>query len=247
MDEAEKERWIVYSLLRPAARLGLAFSVTLRELAELLETVAFHEARNRGDSVQATSEALDISLRKAAQLSKALKTRFAQAVQTRSLARRIQFALWPGPLTESKLLQALPDEEPPDVRAALADLVARAEVAEIPGRTTTYALGRGEARLVDDAWLAKLDALDNLLGSVVNAVYGRFFRNEPRAFARTLTLRVRAQDLPRLRALYEEVIWEELRRLDADARGDPEAEELDVSIVWAPFRYLQRRGNEEEP
>ena len=69
------------------------------------------------------------------------------------------------------------------------------------------------------------------MGSVTNAVYGRFFRAEPRAFARTLTFRVRKDELDELRKLYEEVIFPKIVELDAraltpndDASADSEAD-----------------------
>jgi hypothetical protein len=76
---------------------------------------------------------------------------------------------------------------------------------------------------------------------VTNAVYGRFFQAEPRAFARTLSLRLRPQDRQALTELYEEVIWKRLAALDERAKDDPQAESVDVSLVWAPYEYIQRK------
>ena len=73
---------------------------------------------------------------------------------------------------------------------------------------------------------------------MANAAVDKFFDDDPTAMARTLNMRIRPEDLPELRALYEETIYPALARLDDRARGSDEAMTLDVSLVWA-------RGDEE--
>ena len=34
--------------------------------------------------------------------------------------------------------------------------------------------------------------------------------------------------------------------IDEAAQGNPEGESMDMSIVWAPYEYLERRFEEEE-
>ena len=50
----------------------------------------------------------------------------------------------------------------------------------------------------------------------------------------------REMDMPRLHALYNDVIWETLRELDALAKEDEDAQEIDLSLVWAPYEFIQR-------
>ena len=95
-------------------------------------------------------------------------------------------------------------------------------------------------------WLARLDGLNNLLSTVANAVDARFFQDNPHAFARTVSLRVREEDMPKLHALYNDVIWDTLRELDALARDDESAQEIDLSLVWAPYEFIQRNYTYEE-
>ena len=67
------------------------------------------------------------------------------------------------------------------------------------------------------------------------AIEGRFFDDEPAALARNLELRVRREDVHRLRELYEEVIFAELSKLDAQARDNlEESVAIDFTVCWAP-------------
>ena len=97
-----------------------------------------------------------------------------------------------------------------------------------------------EFRLVRDTILARIDGLGNLLGSVANVIFGRFFEREPAAFARTLNLRVRREDLPALQALYESLVWSRLVELDEAAHGDPDAVAIDFNVIWGPHRQIDR-------
>lgn len=239
-NQEETQRRVLYALMLPAVRVAYAFGVPLRDLGELLQMAYFHEARRHGLKMKEASQHLDISMRKAAQLSSQLKASFAQPDQEHGLPRRIEFALWAQDLSAARLAQVL-REEPEDIEVALGELERQQRVRLNPGRTPTWSVQRQQGRLVQDAWSSRLDALQNLLGSVTNAVYGRFFQAEPRAFARTLSLRLRPQDRQALQDLYEKVIWKQLAALDERAKDDPQAEDIDVSLVWAPYEYIQRR------
>ena len=78
----------------------------------------------------------------------------------------------------------------------------------------------------------------------------RFFEEDERAFARSLQFRVRPQDMPRLKALYEEHVWKTLSELDEAARHDPEAIPMGTTLCWAPLeltlKTLEREQEEEE-
>ena len=237
--ETELSLRVLYSALLPAVRLALAVGVPLKDLLGWAEVAYFHEARRRGFRMREIAERFDISMRKAAQLSKRLKRHFLRPELEHELPRRVEFVLWAGPLSEPRIAQAVPAEDPADVRAALDRLLAEGRVVELEGRTARYAVVRSESRLVRGAMLARIDGLNNLLGSVAHAVYGRFFAAEERAFARTVSLRVRPQDYARLERLYRETIWETLKAMDDAASGAPDAEVVDVSILWAPGDLLE--------
>ncbi|WP_373047935.1 hypothetical protein [Vulgatibacter sp.] len=245
---AEKElaEQVVYALLLPAARLALALGVPVREVADQLEVAYFHETRRQGLKTREAAERMGASLRKVADLSSRLKQRFLHTNETHELPRRIEFLIWAGPESEARICQALPDVEPRAVAKALQLLVEQQRARRIEGRTIRYEALKAERRLVADSLFSRLDALQNLAANLAHAVYGRFFRGEARAFARTLAFRIRPEDLPRLQQLYEEQIWPALKALDEAARGAADADALDFSVLWAPRDSMQHDDGDEE-
>ncbi len=237
---AELARRVAYALLGPAVRLAFAHGVPVREVEDLVQMAYFHEVRRSGRTLQETADALGVSLRKAAQLSARLKQGFTDAEREEALPRRVEFVLWAGPLSEARIRQALPGDEPAEVSAALRALVAQGRVRALEGRTPTYEVVRGEARLVSDRWLARIDGLNTMLGSVGNAVFARFFRPEAPALARTLAFRVRRDALGAIAKLYEETIFPALRALEEDAKDDAGAATVEASFLFAPKELIER-------
>ena len=226
---------VTYVLLRGAARVAGGLDVPLARLGRLVEMAYFHELRASGLTLEQVGKRLGVSVRKAAQLSRLLKENFLPAGETHSLSRRIQFMLWPAPLGERRIRQLLPDTSEEDLDRALEHLCETGRIVRIPGRTPRFAVSRQPTRLVQDAWAPRLDALEHLVGSVTSAIRARFFEADETALARTVSLRMKAADLPKLRALYEDAIWPALCGLEAALDDDPDAPslELDVSVVWA--------------
>lgn len=230
---------VIYSLLMPAVRLGLLFGFPLKEMGDLLQMAFYHEAKQQGLKMREISDRLGVSMRKVAQLSKRLKRNFLQPESDYGLPRRIEFMLWAEPLSELRIGQALPAADPDAIEAALEQLLEQGRITRVEGRTVTYAVVRSEARLVERGWLARIDGLNNVMGTVTNTVYARLFDNDPASFARTLSLRVRAQDVPQLQALYHEVIYPSLRTLEEQTQGDDgDVQQMDVSLLWSPVDYV---------
>lgn len=238
---------ILYAGMKGIARWARATRAPLKAASQLFDVAYFHELRASGRSIKAIAERLAVSPRRAAQLSKALKQNFLSAERAHTLPRRIEFILWAEPLGEGRIRQALGgDVEADAVRGALDSLIAEGRVEALPGRTETYQVTRGDSRMVRDGWLARIDALDHLLQAVGDAVIGRFIAHDERAFARTLSLRVRPADLPELRRLYDDVIWPALVKLDAAASADEAAEALNLALLWAPIDLIDTRDPKEE-
>lgn len=236
-DQIPKEelaRRVVYSLLAPAARVGRAFKLPLSELRDWAELAYFHELRASGRKQREIAEALGVSMRSVANLSSRLKQNFLDPEREVGLPRRIEFMLWAEDLSLARLQQVLSSEDPAAIDAAVASLVAEGRIVEIEGPRPVYSVTRSENRLYSDMWLARVDGLNHLVSTVSAAVFGRFFAGEPRSFARTIGLRVRPEDLPKLRALYEEQIWPALKALDDAAAADGDAEAIDIALCWAP-------------
>lgn len=246
MSPDELRRRLLHSVFTPAARFARAFDVPLAEAGKRFQVAYFHLLRNQGLRLREVCDTLGISQSLAANLSRRLKESFADR-DTPALSRRIEFMLWTEAMSEARLCQVLTDADPDEVRAALDTLAAEGRIAEVAGRTVTYAIKRRSSRIVRDRILSRLDGLNHLLEAVGNAVYGRFVEETDDAFARVLTLRVREADRARLRSLYEEHIWPTLESLDAAAEGDPTAREVELVLTWAPYRLMQRAADGNEP
>lgn len=256
ISEQELRQRVLYAMFLPVIRLARVFGVPLSQLRDWLEIAYFHELRRDDLKLREASALMGISMSKAAVLSRQLKENFLAPEQEPGLERRIEFMLWAEPLTLAKIHQVLVDVSEREVSRALAGLVKSGRLKrERRGAHTVYALNINTSRRAWDSWLARVDGLQDALGSVTNAVYGRFFRAEPRAFARTLTFRIRPEDLDELRKLYEEVIFPKIVELDDralgpqdDAQGgsagqrdapDEDTQPLSLSMFWAPHEYIK--------
>lgn len=234
MSEQTAKRWVIHGLLRAAAGLAKKAGIAAPEFGHMAEVALYREVAADADGQAEIATRLDVSVRTVATLSKSLKLLFGADVDALSLERRVLFTLWTGPLSAARLAQAL-NQPTDEIQGVIDGLVEQGVIRAIEGRTTTYSVSSGEARRVGHDWPSRLDALHNLAGAVANTVDARFFRGEQDAFARTLTLRVRPSDMDRLSALYEQQIWETLRRIDAAANDTDDAREMELAIVWAPL------------
>lgn len=248
--ENEQQRRVIYSLLRPAVRLARRFSIPLKEMVHWLELAYFHELKDSGLTQREAASLFDVSTRKVAQLAARLKQNFFDPERDEELPRRIEFMLWAGPESAGRIHQSLSGYSKAEIDRALQLLVDQERVIRRDGRTTYYEVPSSEFRLYRDRWLAKIDGLNNHLVSVVDSVFGRFFKDDSRAFARTLNFRIRKDDIAELRTLYEEVIFPTLRDLDEAAKASPDdggdSVEMGLSINWAPHRITEQTGDDDE-
>lgn len=225
---------VAFALLGPAVRLAAAQGVNLKDIKHLIELAAYREARRRRLKMREIQDVLGISMSKVGLLSKQLKEHFAQPELEHGLPRAILSLLWGGPLSEQKILQALGEHEDAEIKAALRALVADGRVQIEQGRTVErYTLGAPQHRLVQAPWMARVDALHNLMGSLYQTVQARFFLTDPRAFARTLSFRARPEDVARLQAHYE-ALFQLICEIDAAAVQADDAFPVQLSMVWAP-------------
>ncbi|MCA9558911.1 MAG: hypothetical protein KC583_10145 [Myxococcales bacterium] len=241
---AEHRARVLFTTLLPAARLARVLGADLKTLERWLHLACFTELRDHGATLDETAEALGVSLRKVSQLSKRSKSNFFAPEREQTLPRRIEFLVWKRALTFGRIAQALPDVDAASVEQALDALVEQGRVSvDASGRRARYAATRDGSRLVSDGWVARIDGLRHLLTTVTDAVHARFFEARPdvaaRSFARTLNLRVRPEDLPRLRALYEETIWPALEALDAASAADEDAVPISLALSWAPYGHTE--------
>lgn len=226
---------LVYSLLKPSTRVADRFGLPLKQLAQLTQLAFYERKRKRGLSIKQISQEFQTSTRTVDRLIKSLREDFFEPEHEHELPRRIEFLLWAEPLGAARLVQLLPEHEEQEVFDALDVLVAQQRVTVQSGRTTLYASTHRANRLPDDTEAAKVDALNHLLGTVIQAVERRFFERDPRAGARNVALRVRPEDFARIEALYETHIWPALTELDARAADTEDAIELGWVTCWSPL------------
>lgn len=228
---------VIYALLRPAARVALTFGVPLKQLRERLQMAYFHEARDRGLKLREVADILDVSPRSAALLSKQLKENFLDVEAEVALPRRIEFLLWAEPLSTARLKQVLSDVDADSIDDALTRLEEEGRVTREAGAKGRWSVVRSAFRLVDErGWLSRLDGLDTLLATVANTAWSRFFgtpTEEARSFARNLALRIRPEDIGRLRELYDHTIWPALLALDEAAKDQPDSVAIDLALLWS--------------
>ncbi|MEM9070596.1 MAG: hypothetical protein AAGE52_18970 [Myxococcota bacterium] len=237
MSERIGER-VIYAMLTTATRLACRQKLGVRPLRQLLEMAHFHEASKDGRPLRDVAVLLDISPRKAAQLSKQLKLNFLEPSVEIGLPRRVEFLLWAAPLSRKRIRQALDPVDEGDLDNALATLVREGRViVKKESRREVYHRVRSNSRLVGDGWSGRIDGLQHLLDNLANVIYARFFRDDRKAFARTISVQLRAEDLPELERIYESV-WERVTALEASARDDPNALHVDLSMFWGPDQKL---------
>ncbi|MEL6177688.1 MAG: hypothetical protein AAFS10_01985 [Myxococcota bacterium] len=246
ISDNELRRRVIYSVLLPAVKLAYLFNIPLKELLGWVETAYFHEVRSTGATLKETSQTLKISQRTAVRLSKQLRESFFLPEVKHNLPRRIEFMLWTQPMSEARLVQVLRDVEPEKVREALVALQTRGRIVEKQGRTLMYETRANLRRLPRDTWMARIGGLNSLMENVTNTIYGRFFHNEERAFARTLSFQMPATGLGRLKELYEAQLLPRLKSISDDAvPGDEEGFEMQLTLCWAPYEYTSQMDSDQ--
>lgn len=234
---------VIYALFLPAVRLARAFEVDLGELRGWLEVAYFHDMRCEDLKMREIAEVMGVSMSKVSLLSRQLKASFVRPEIEAELPRRIEFMLWAEPLSSAKIKQVLTDVPGAQVDRALRQLHEQGRLRRVEqGTVIAHALDVTTDRRVWEDWVARIDGLQDILGGLANVVFGRFFRGEPRALARTLTFRVERQALEQLRQLYEQVVFPRVVELDAQAEqaASADVEEISLSLFWAPVDYIQR-------
>jgi len=241
IDDRELQRRVLYAIVRPLVRLAEAFRVPLAEVVDLVQTAYFHHLRDKGLKLAAIGERLAISERGAKRLAKQLRETFLDAERRYDLPVRIEFMVWATPMSRTKVKQVLgvPGR---DVEEAIDQLIGEGRLLEEEeGRTPRLVVNRRVNSLVRDTWLTRIGGLNSFLGNLSDAVYGRFFRAEPQALARTLSFLVRRGDEGELERIFTEVLVPAIQALDERGQAADEAESFRLSLCWAPYEYLARQ------
>lgn len=225
---------VTYSLSKPAVRLADRFTIPVKELTGLFQRAYYQTKVDRGLTHKEIAAELETSTRTVDRLAKATRSNFFKPEREHELPRRVEFLLWSGPKSAARLSQLLTDVDDEALEAALSALLESGRIAKEEGRTVTYRETRRANRLPDDTMAARVDALNNMLETVLETVWLRFFKQDTRAGARTVGLRVRREDLPEIERLYEELLWPRLVALDDQAREAEDVVEVGVVMCWSP-------------
>ncbi len=243
IDERELRRRVLYALVRPVASMAAAFRIPLSEVVGAAQLAYFDHHRQRGLKLREIGERLAISERSAKRLAKQLRENFLDAERRYDLPVRVEFMLWATPMSRTKLKQVL-STEASDVDDAVDQLLAEGRIVERAGRTPVLEVDNSVTTLVRDTWLARIGGLNSFLSNLSDAVFGRFFKGEPKAFARTMSFLLREQDLPELHRLFVESFIPTAQKVDEQAKAAGDGERFRVSLCWAPYDYLSANADD---
>ncbi len=238
ISDKELRKRVIYSLLKSSVKLARVFGVPLKELVSWLETAYFHEIRSTGVTLKETSDLLGVSQRTTVRLSKQLRESFFLPEIVHSIPRQIEFMLWSRPMGIARIKQVLPNLEAKDIEEAVAELLRTGRIKERHGRTLMYEAVSNVRRLPRDNWMAQIGGLNSFVDTLTNATYGRFFKKEQRAFARTASFPVPRGQVELLGKLYEDVILPRLTEISKDGEQCEDGEPMQLSLAWAPYDYL---------
>lgn len=205
---SELQRRLVFSLLRPVARLARRFALPLKTIEELARLAYYAEARRDQTPQSEVARRFGKSLRTIGSLERMLRSNFLAPEAEVEAFRRVEAALEQEPATIAEMGERT-GMDPDEVGRLLSGLVAAGRVLEqVDGR---YALDRRFQSLVQDDLKARVDGLNHQLDVVLGAVQARFLSPSKEAMARTLDFVVRPEDVPALadaivRALRTQVI-----------------------------------------
>jgi len=237
---------VVYALMGPTARFARVFGIPLSQMRDWLDMAYYHETKRHNFKMKEVAALMQVSMSKVALLSRQLKGNFLRDDLTNALPRRIEFMLWAQPLSLAKIRQVITDASAKEVNDAIQELMEEGRIAKIGDPTQPlYELQIATDRRVWDNWLARVDGLNNVLHNVSDAIYARFFTDGSTSFARTLTFRVREEDMDELKAFYEEQLFELIQRLD-EAAEDEDALPISLSLFWAPHDLLNKLKQQQE-
>lgn len=234
---------VLYALLQPAVRLASAFGIPLKELGRLLESGYYNDVRGRAATQKEAAERLGVSERSADRLARQAREAFVLPELEHHLPRRIEFMLAATPMSEARLAQVLRDVDPDDVGRALASLVEDGRVVATEERTVTYRPSATVRSLPRDTWTSRVGALASFGENLANAAWGRFFADDPAAFARTLSFRVTTDRAEQLAAWYADEVLPRIVAWDEEASDatDDDALPMQLSLCWAPYEAMTRQ------
>lgn len=214
----EHQRRLIYSLLRPVARLCRRFQLPLKALEELCRLAYYEEMKRGPEATQADiARALGTSLRTVGNLAHQHRGDFFNPEEEEGLAREIEQALDGGPLSLDALVEAIPHGAPEQIQRLLPGLVDSGRLSVEPGPPPVYRLEPAWVSLVREDMQARIDGLNHQLDVITACVQTRFLAVDERpAVARTLSFSAQPEEMKAL----GRAIAQQLRSLCSEAEED---------------------------
>ena len=192
---SELQRRLVFSLLRPVARIAHRFRLPLKSIEELARLAYYAEARRDQTPQAEVAVRFGKSLRTIGGLERQLRSDFLAPEAEVEAFRRVEAALEQGPLDVEAVAKrtGLPSG---DVARLMRGLTTTGRAKK--QTDGTYALDHSYRSLVQQALKARIDGLNHQLDVVLAAVQGRFLAPEREAMARSFDFVVRPEDVQSL-------------------------------------------------
>ena len=239
ISEDELVQRVIPAFLKPVVRLAARFKVPIRTVTDLAGLAYSQELREAGVTLHELSERLQISRRTSARLPASLRDRFVGPDVEGDLPSRIEFMLAVQPMSARRIRQVLRFDGDA-IDAAIESLVDEGRIRLIQRRTPVYQVVPVEAPCPRKGWLRRIGALTSLAANLGDVAHARFFADEPRAFARTLTLCVPRGGERVLEEMFNSKAYPTIEVL-SDRVNDGQADDgqLQLSIYWAPLEFLR--------
>ena len=235
VEAKELEHRVFFSLLglvvSAADRLGLS----LKDVTRWVRVAYVKELKDQGLSYAQIGDRLGTSERTIKNVARELRESFFLPEQEHNLPTRIEFMLWRTPMSEARLKQVLDGVEAEEVDTAIALLLDQGRIeVDDSERTPTYVPTQSVNSQVSPEWVQRIGALNSLASNLYDTVEGRFFRMDPRAFARTLSFLIRPSNYADLEELFWETLVPFIAGLDEEAHDADEADPIRLTMFWSP-------------
>ncbi len=235
IERRELEQRVLFSLLTLIVKMAARQGLGLKDLTDWVRVAYFKELRERDLSIGEVANRLDVSERTAKNLSRQLRESFFLPERAHNLPTMIEFMLWRTPMSAQRLRQVIKGADDEAIDEALERLVDEDRVhLDTSGRTPVYVPTRSVNALLGPDWVGRIGSLNSLMSNLFDTVVGRFFTEDPRSFARTLSFYIDPKDYGRLTDFFVRQLVPFLTELDQSSNDQADTEPIRMTLFWAP-------------
>lgn len=234
MERAEIAHRVLFSLLGVIAKTSTLLGISLKDLTSLVRVVYFRELRSQGLSNADIASVLEVSERTVKNLSRELRESYSIPEQEHNLPVEIEFMLWRAPMSRARLHQVLRAHAASDIDDALERLLAEERIVlDDALATPVYRPTMSVNALLGPDWVKRIGALNSLVGNLFDTVRQRFFEEDERAFARTLSFTILPEKLEALTQMFWNQMVPTISELDQESHEDERAHGIKMTLFWA--------------